>query len=92
MKLYVARHGQTQMNADNQVCGRTDIPLTELGLQQAQQLADNARGKKIDIIIVSPNSDNGLTRAGYLAEPFAAPLREVIRMGFPAALHRPAAL
>ncbi|MBQ7902579.1 MAG: histidine phosphatase family protein [Oscillospiraceae bacterium] len=54
MKLYVARHGQTQMNADNQVCGRTDIPLTALGLQQAQQLADNARGKEIDIIIVSP--------------------------------------
>lgn len=54
MKIYVARHGQTQMNADNQVCGRTDIPLTQLGLQQAQLLADNARGKDIDLIIVSP--------------------------------------
>ncbi|MBQ3008109.1 MAG: histidine phosphatase family protein [Oscillospiraceae bacterium] len=53
MKIYVARHGQTQLNVENRVCGSTDIPLTELGLQQAQQLADNARGKGIDIIIAS---------------------------------------
>ena len=54
MKIYVARHGQTQWNADNKVCGRTDIPLTELGLRQAQLLADNAKDRAIDLIIVSP--------------------------------------
>lgn len=54
MKIYVARHGQTQWNAENKVCGRTDIPLTETGLQQAEKLADNAAGKNIDIIVVSP--------------------------------------
>ena len=54
MKIFVARHGQTQWNADNKVCGRTDIPLTEVGLQQAEKLADNAEGKDIDIIVVSP--------------------------------------
>ena len=54
MKIYVARHGQTQWNAENRVCGRTDIPLTETGLQQAEKLADNAAGKEIDIIVVSP--------------------------------------
>ena len=40
MKVYVARHGQTQWNAENKVCGRTDQPLTEAGLAQAQLLAD----------------------------------------------------
>ena len=54
MKIYMARHGQTQLNAEDRVCGRTDVPLTELGLQQAEKLADNAEGKDIDIIIVSP--------------------------------------
>ena len=54
MKIYMARHGQTQWNADNRICGRTDLPLTETGLAQAQKLADNAAGKNIEIIVVSP--------------------------------------
>jgi len=40
MKLYAARHGQTQWNMENKVCGRTDQPLTETGHAQAQLLAD----------------------------------------------------
>ena len=54
MKIYMARHGQTQWNADNKICGRTDLPLTETGLAQAQKLADNTQGKDIEIIVVSP--------------------------------------
>ncbi|KQX62677.1 histidine phosphatase family protein [Paenibacillus sp. Root444D2] len=29
MKLSVTRHGQTEWNAENRVCGVTDIDLTE---------------------------------------------------------------
>ena len=39
MKLYVARHGETEWNRLNKVCGRTDSHLTDKGLQQAQLLA-----------------------------------------------------
>jgi len=53
MHIYVARHGQTEWNAQNKVCGRTDIPLTETGLRQAQLLAENSADKKIDVIIAS---------------------------------------
>ena len=53
MKIYVARHGQTRLNAENRVCGSTDIPLTETGLRQAQRLAENARDKGIEVIIAS---------------------------------------
>jgi len=53
MKIYVARHGQTRLNAENRVCGSTDIPLTETGLRQAQRLADTARDKGIEVIIAS---------------------------------------
>ena len=54
MWIYVARHGQTQWNVDWKVCGRTDIPLTEVGIVQAQQLAQAAVGLGITRIIASP--------------------------------------
>ena len=63
MKLYVARHGQTQWNAENKVCGRTDQPLTEVGISQAQALAEKAENLGIDLIIASP-----LQRAYRMAE------------------------
>ena len=52
MKIFMARHGQTQPNVENNVCGRTDVPLTETGLKQAEKLADNACGKNIELIVV----------------------------------------
>ena len=54
MKLYVARHGQTQWNAENKVCGRTDQPLTALGIAQAEALAEKAADLHIDLILASP--------------------------------------
>ena len=54
MRLYVARHGETQWNIENKISGRTDIPLTAKGLQQAQLLAEHAKGKGIEVIIASP--------------------------------------
>ena len=66
MKLYVARHGETLWNAQNKVCGRTDIPLTETGLKQAQLLAARTEDLKINRIIASP-----LTRAVQTAAPTA---------------------
>ena len=54
MKLYIARHGETQWNVENRVSGRTDIPLTEKGLEQAALLAQNAMGKGIEVILCSP--------------------------------------
>ena len=54
MNIYFARHGQTQWNKDNIICGRKNIPLTEKGKEQAQKLAENLVAEKIDIIISSP--------------------------------------
>lgn len=54
MKLYVARHGQTEYNALNKVCGVTDLPLTETGLKQAENLAQQIKDKNIGVIIASP--------------------------------------
>lgn len=64
MKLYVARHGETAWNAQGLVCGSTDLPLTERGLAQAEELAMLVQGKGITKILVSP-----MIRARQTAAP-----------------------
>lgn len=55
MKLYVTRHGQTEWNAQDIVCGSSDIPLTEEGIRQAQAMAEKcAEYGDIQRIIASP--------------------------------------
>lgn len=54
--LYFVRHGQTVWNVENKICGATDIPLTELGHQQAVDTgrAMTAQGIHADMILYSP--------------------------------------
>ncbi|MGN1137442.1 MAG: histidine phosphatase family protein [Oscillospiraceae bacterium] len=55
MKIYAARHGQTEWNLNDRICGRTDVELTETGRQQALLLAEKAYEKgDIDLIVCSP--------------------------------------
>lgn len=37
--LILVRHGQTSANADGLLCGRADVPLTDLGVRQAKAVA-----------------------------------------------------
>ena len=67
IRLYVARHGQTQWNLENKVCGRTDLPLTEEGFAQAKRLAERTGELPIDVMIASP-----MLRARQTAAPAAA--------------------
>ena len=53
-KLYAVRHGETQWNAENRVCGRTDLPLTPAGLRQAAHTAELLAGLPIERIYSSP--------------------------------------
>ena len=54
MRIFAARHGETTWNAENRICGRTDLPLTENGIAQAKGLAEKAKLCDLDIILVSP--------------------------------------
>ncbi len=47
MKVYFARHGQTDWNILRKVQGTTDIPLNETGILQAGQLCENLKEKNI---------------------------------------------
>ncbi|HEX6462510.1 MAG TPA: histidine phosphatase family protein [Candidatus Saccharimonadales bacterium] len=56
MKLYFARHGQTNSNvqAVNQPTVGSDEPLNEIGIQQANELAEQLKDVGFDVIISSP--------------------------------------
>lgn len=54
-KLYVTRHGLTEFNASERVCGSSDIALTAEGLRQAEEMAKKAYTfGDIERIIASP--------------------------------------
>ena len=55
INVYLLRHGQTAWNADgNRYCGRTDIPLTEKGIQQAHLVREQLKHIQFDRIYASP--------------------------------------
>ena len=55
LNIYLIRHGETAWNADNnRYCGRTDIPLTEKGLKQADMLRQQLQSIKLDGVFSSP--------------------------------------
>jgi probable phosphoglycerate mutase len=73
MRLFVTRHGQTTWNVQNKICGRTDVPLTELGKQQAAALAAKTAHVGIDLIIASP-LQRALDTAKAVASVCGAPI------------------
>ena len=54
MNLYVVRHGETIWNVERKVQGITDIPLTEKGRKDAEELQDLISTLNIDVVISSP--------------------------------------
>lgn len=73
MKLYCARHGKTDWNGLDRVQGRTDNPLNEEGLIQAEKLGETCRGLGIDLIISSPMI-RAYTTAEAVAKTTGAPI------------------
>lgn len=73
MKLYVTRHGQTQYNIETRICGRSNVKLTDKGIEQARVLADCMKGKQVDIILSSPLI-RAKTTADIVAEVLGVPV------------------
>lgn len=53
-KLYLCRHGETEWTLSSQHTGRTDIPLTERGKEQAIKLRKRIENIPFDAIFSSP--------------------------------------
>ena len=51
--IYLVRHGETAWSLSGQHTGRTDIPLTELGEQDARKLAERLRAVKFSRVFTS---------------------------------------
>jgi probable phosphoglycerate mutase len=53
LRIYLARHGQTDWNADHRLQGTTDTVLNSAGRAQAARLAERLRGLEIDAVYSS---------------------------------------
>lgn len=56
LKIYLARHGQNEDNANGILNGHRDLPLTEIGVSQAREVANKIKetGLRFDVILSSP--------------------------------------
>ncbi|MFG3496579.1 histidine phosphatase family protein [Streptomyces sp. NPDC047928] len=70
----LVRHGETVWHAENRYAGRTDVPLTPLGHEQAAALGAWAAGLRLDAVLCSPLSRARLT-ARPAADALGLPLR-----------------
>ena len=73
MRIYIARHGETEWNKLNKICGITDIGLTDEGRKQAQHLAERLKDTDISVIIASPLK-RAMETAGYISKALGIPV------------------
>lgn len=73
-KIYLARHGQDEDNAEGILNGRRDCPLTTLGLEQSKRLAEKIKASEIqiDVIYTSPLK-RAIQTAEILSQSLKAP-------------------
>lgn len=54
MNIWIARHGQTDLNKKKLMQGRTDAPLNEKGIEQARLSRQNIGDVRFDAVYSSP--------------------------------------
>lgn len=73
-RIFLVRHGETIWHAENRYAGRSDVPLSPRGLEQAAQLAAWACGAGLSAVWSSPLS-RALCTAQPAADALCLPLR-----------------
>lgn len=53
-EVVLVRHGETEWSRDGKHTGRTDVPLTERGREQARAIADALRDRRFELALTSP--------------------------------------
>ena len=63
LRIYLARHGETDWNAERRLQGDTDTALNSTGLKQAAKLAERLKGIRLDAVYSSTLSRSRDTAA-----------------------------
>jgi probable phosphoglycerate mutase len=53
-RIYIVRHGETEWSANGRHTGRTDLPLTDRGREQAEALREKLAGVEFKLVVSSP--------------------------------------
>jgi probable phosphoglycerate mutase len=67
-RVFMVRHGDTVLSAEDRFAGVTDVELSEKGREEARRLAERLRGEKITAVYASPLGRTVET-ARIIAEP-----------------------
>src|ERR1043166_7517441 len=53
-RIFMVRHGDTVLSAEDRFAGETDVELSEKGREEARRLAERLKSEKITAIYASP--------------------------------------
>lgn len=67
-RIYLVRHGATDLTAEDRFAGSTNVPLSEEGRRQVAGLAERLRNETLDAIYASP-LDRTVETARIIAQP-----------------------
>jgi len=70
--FYLIRHGESEWNAENRLCGRSDVPLSETGRRQAKSLAERLKPIPFEAFYSSP-LERALETARLISASVALP-------------------
>ena len=74
--ILLARHGESDWNRDRRWQGHADRPLSDLGREQASELADRLATTELDAIY-SSDLERARETAAIVAEPHRLPVQEL---------------
>ncbi|MEP7068571.1 MAG: histidine phosphatase family protein [Usitatibacter sp.] len=78
-RFIVVRHGETRLNVATRIQGHGDSPLTQLGIAQAEAIAERMAGEKFDVL-VSSDLGRAVDTARRIASRCAVPLATDARL------------
>lgn len=76
-KLYLIRHGETDLNKKRAFYGSLDVPINETGIKQATELKEKMAKKSVDTVITS-----GLKRAQMTRDIIFPDMVKIIETNF----------
>ncbi len=72
IKIYLVRHGETEMNSEGKMRGRSEIPLDERGEREVDRAAQWLKGKGIRTLLTSP-VDRAMQTAQIVSQAIGVP-------------------